>query len=207
MAVANHKLHEARLRVARAMTRLSDITQAIEDSRMREAQVEELFTEDSQLVVDIELEREFRTQDDDLKKMLARYASDAELRASMIPWMVYFEGAAVPAWTTEQRMPTEAELDSSAMALYDEVARDVRIWVERQGFKITDSGAGSAGWHLGVPCTDTEADLICRLAHEELAKPLEAKILSVAVKFWGWHFAELHNAEDAKNFIAKYSVS
>lgn len=207
MTVANHKLHEARLTIARAMVRLSDLTAAIDEARVREAQLEELFNEDSQLVIDFELEREFHAQEAALKRLLAHYASDSELRASMVPWMVDFEGTAAPAWTLEQRMPTSDELDSSAMVLYDETARDVRLWVEKHGFKITDSGSGSEGWHLGVPCTDSQAELLCRLAHDELSKMLKAKVLMIAIKFWGWRFAELYNAEEAKGFIAKFAVS
>ena len=209
--VANHKLHDARMRVARGLIRIADLAEAIDASRtLREANVQDLFIEDSPespLVVDMELDKEYRTQDAALKRTLASYASDAELRASMVPWMVDFEGTAAPSWTFEQRMPTDEELNSSAMAIYDELPRSVREWIDKQGFKITDSGAGSEGWHLGVPCTDSESDLLCRLAHAELVKSIEAGVLVVGIKFWGWRFVDLYNVQEAKNFLAKYSVS
>lgn len=133
------------------------------------------------------------------KKLMEGFAADPELRACMVPWMVDFTGREEP--------PEGMVLDAQSKAKFGELPTLVRTWCETNGFRITESGSGVGGWDLGVPCSDEDANRLCKHVHQDFRVHLDAGVLSVKLKFWGWRFKGLYNLNEAEKFIATKGVS
>jgi hypothetical protein len=66
-----------------------------------------------------------------------------------------------------------------------------RYITEELGMRITDSGGGCGGWHLGTPCGEAEMQTLTAALHGRFAKAVAAGLISVQVKFWKWRFREV----------------
>ena len=138
-------------------------------------------------------------------------AADPTLRPFMECWMIDFEGReGIPA-LADNISPEDISgklFETAARADFGVLPKLVRKWLDDNNMEISDSGAGADGWELGVACDDAEAERICLLAYDgDLWPHIEAGELSVRLKFWGWHFQEVRTADDAKEFMARRSVS
>jgi hypothetical protein len=63
-----------------------------------------------------------------------------------------------------------------------------RFIVDTVRLSPTDSGGGCSGWHIGTPCTDDECMSLCNMLHLHFKKAIDAGLLKIQVKFWGWKF-------------------
>ncbi len=122
--------------------------------------------------------------------------------------MVDFEGKEQPPGASRSENNTTPEqFDTAMRADFGELPRIVRSWLEARGFSISDTGSGTVGWHLGVPCTDEAQERLCRLAYRELATYIEAGALTISLHFWGWRFKDIYNIPAAESFLATQAVS
>lgn len=87
-----------------------------------------------------------------------------------------------------------------AVANHDNICVLVRSYLTEKRFKITDSGGGCGGWHLGVPCTEPESRKMIRLMRRDFAEFFEAGVLKMKRMFWGAKWDNLYNWEDAERF-------
>ena len=51
-------------------------------------------------------------------------------------------------------------------------------------FRLTDSGGGCGGWHLGCHCTEAEARLLCQRLYYRFGKAIKAGHLKVVRHHW-----------------------
>lgn len=140
-----------------------------------------------------------------LEALMCGYASDAELRWHMTPWMVDFTGRE-PIGDPEMGVD-ERKMRQAILADFGVLPKRISDWLRAQGYQITDSGGGLSGWHLGVPCTDAEATQLCTLAHQEFRTFIESDLLAVQLWFRRWSFTRLRTYEDAKEFLRTKGVS
>lgn len=127
------------------------------------------------------------------------FAADPELREHMLPWMLDFEGSEEP--------PEGSNLEALIGAKFGELPRIVSAWLEKHQARVTDSGSGLGGWHFGALCSDEQATRLCRLAREELRVYLDAKVLTMRLRFWGWRFEDMYHAGMEAAFLAKQAAS
>jgi len=122
------------------------------------------------------------------EELMERLACDPELRRHMRPWMLDFCGTSEPAWARQEREPNEDEAHAAMLISHDEVAVELLRWLHDKGFTVTDSGSGKGGWHMGVPCTDADAERLCRLVHGAWGNLLSLGFFTMRLRFWGWRF-------------------
>ena len=68
------------------------------------------------------------------------------------------------------------------------LAQAVRKFITDNGFTVTDSGGGAKGWHIGTPCTDSEAQKLCTLLLSHFDKAIKCGALVVERKPWALQF-------------------
>jgi hypothetical protein len=198
-------LHDALTRVAESLAKTRTLRRTIlekigEDSDSPFIPSREKLTPD--------MSRELHIRKSDHECLMASLASDPILRANMIPWMIDFEGDESPAGVDYDKLKTDQKVMlTAANANFGTLPKEIRTWITGHGFEISDSGSSANGWHLGVPCTDLEAALLCKLAHEQLETHLDAGVLTVSLKFWGWRFRGLYTEDEAEAFLAERTSS
>jgi hypothetical protein len=151
-------------------------------------------------------------EDDALKKKLNRYAADPELRENMMPWMMDFHGGQEPEWVKNRTLPPEFQSGDlqggpSVRVSYAELPCKVRDVLEANGFKISDSGSGCGGWDLGVLCSDKDTAWLGGVIQAHFREYIEAGVLDVQLKFWGWRFREIRNLQGAEAFLKTRAAS
>ncbi len=120
----------------------------------------------------------------------------------MMPWMVDIRGKDEPqaeALLATAGAPTHANI-KSMLETAGALPKSVRDWLEEQKYPITDSGGGAGGWHLGIPCTEPQARMLCSDFHIQFRDPIRAGLLTIVRHFWGWKLPTMHNWEQAKNY-------
>jgi hypothetical protein len=146
--------------------------------------------------------RKWTKRQHELEHIMEVYASDPDLRQNMTCWMVDFEGTETP----DEKMVYDAS-PMASQAQFGVVPKKVRQWLEANKFEISDSGSGLNGWHLGIPCTDDQARMLCVRARIEFKDYLEAGVLAIRLAFWGWRFTKLRTDEDVNKFLRERLVS
>jgi hypothetical protein len=119
---------------------------------------------------------------------LDELATDPEIRQNMAPWMIDFHGHEQPGWAREGRQPTLGDISATLDLKGSSLGKIVQDWLSEHDFHPGDRGGGVDGWDLGVLCSDQEASLLCSLAHVELRQYIDAEVLQIKLKFWGWRF-------------------
>lgn len=145
-------------------------------------------------------QKRLKALESERKSFLNQMASDPTLRPHMWCWMVDISGKQEPAWVAEGRNPQGQEFEDSVKAK-NLLSSDVRKVIEDAGFRITDSGSGCGGWDLGVPCNDEESRRLCDLLHTKFRDHIDADLLEVHLKFWGWHINGIRNVTDAEKLL------
>jgi len=130
--------------------------------------------------------------------LMNQFAADPELRSHMTPWMMDFHGSQEPTWVKEGRLPTEQEANLLLRGVAMDLAEVIHEWLNSHGFRVSDSGGGRGGWDLGVLCDDLEAVRLSALVQSELRRYIDAGLLNVQLKFWGWRFRN-SEAQDDQN--------
>jgi hypothetical protein len=207
------KLHKAMLRAAKSIVELSTFHQGLLDNATQDREAMQKLTHDSsneEVAKALGFPADKAVQLDIMRaqqeRMMEEFASDPELRPHMQPWMVDFEGKEQPP-TAGRNDITVDDLETEIHADYGELPRVVRDWLESHGFHITDTGSGTTGWQLGVPCSDQEEERLCRLAYRELVTYIEAGVLTIRIHFWGWRFQGIYNDPAAETFLATQAAS
>lgn len=77
--------------------------------------------------------------------------------------------------------------------------QSIKFW----GFKITDRGAGCESWHLGVPCTETQANELCSLLHKNFNFLILKGYITIYKHFWGFSLPELYNWNKNRIYVKK----
>jgi hypothetical protein len=85
--------------------------------------------------------------------------------------------------------------------------KSVIDFVKLHGFKITDSGGGCGGWHIGVPCNESTARRLCTMIYTQFSKAIKAGLLRVDRHFWRWKLPGLANGQDAINYCEEHGLS
>lgn len=124
------------------------------------------------------------------------YATDPELRAHMVCWMLDFRGKEEPRWIRSRREPTDAEMLDTVAGTTSSLAKIVSVWLREQGANVTDSGSGAGGWHLGAHCSDEESRILCVAARGRFAAEIASGSLTLSLHFWGWQFSDLHTDDE-----------
>jgi hypothetical protein len=224
----NEKLHKAMLLAAQSQTSLSDFWDAhapvdrpagrsredpnvIEVSDVHGATVrvrldEALIAAGLMPAAETE-ERERREAEHEM--LMSRLASDPELRAHMQCWTIDFHGDEEPPGTVNGNIEsmTPEQTAAATFADFGVLPRLVRQWAEEHGFHISGSESGAHGWLLGIPCTEAEADRLCRMAYDELGTHIRAGTLTLQIHFCGWTFKSMPTTEDAREFLRTQSIS
>lgn len=78
--------------------------------------------------------------------------------------------------------------NKNALEAISNLAGDIRKDLENQGYNITDSGGGMTGWHLGVHCTEEEANTLSAYLHNVYARALEVGMIELERKPWSLSF-------------------
>lgn len=143
-----------------------------------------------------ELRKAYEKAQRGYEALLEELASDPIVRAEMTPWMIDFHGSGGP---HHEAMPlTGPALRRAVQADVSEFARKIRAWLDSQNANITDSGSGMGGWDLGALCDDAEAARICREAQIDLREYLDAGVLTIHLRFWGWRLRGVSDLESAE---------
>lgn len=79
------------------------------------------------------------------------------------------------------------------------IMKQVTSFLVEHGFEYTDTGGGGCGGHVGVPCTDSEMNLLIDKAHARFSKAIERGLLMVKV---AWFKPRLfRNANEAEQWM------
>lgn len=81
------------------------------------------------------------------------------------------------------------------------LASNVRKFINNAGFNITDSGGGGCGGHIGVPCTDDEAQRLINLINHNFSKAIQ-RLMSVVIAWFKPKF--FGNDADAAEYVKKH---
>lgn len=133
-------------------------------------------------------------------------ASYPAVEKILIPWMIDVCGNS-----------SEANEDSMKQALDDlnlkdfidkcgSLASTVQNVVKSWGFKITDSGGGCCGWHIGIPCNEKDANQLCDLLHNYFKYSIEKGYLTVYKHFWKFRLPGLYNWNEVEIWVDKNGI-
>lgn len=128
---------------------------------------------------------------DDVNLCGDELASYPELFDVMQCWMIDVCGEGfkeIPEDFLEKEIDIEDFLDQ-----YGNLAHSISDFVKLSGFTITDRGGGTTGWHIGVPCNDSDANKLCSLLHNNFAGAIELDLIAVYKRFWGHRLPNLYN--------------
>jgi len=200
-------LHEALCRVAKSLVAMKAFNQKLL-AEMGEDPDALMFPRNK-------FSDEQNRQRDQMKRehetMMEGFAADPQLRQHMVPWMIDFEGDESPKgieWDKHEKGNVDRkDFVAAVRADFGELPRKVRAWIEEHHFEISDSGSGCGGWHLGVPCSDKDAARLCQLAQDKLKVYLDAGVLTICLRFWGWRFEDVYTNDAAEEFLKARGVS
>lgn len=102
-------------------------------------------------------------------------------------------------------LETDIDIDEF-LDQYGNLAHSVTNFVKKSGFVITDRGGGSTGWHFGVPCTDTEANKLCSLLHQQFSGAIELDLIAVYKRFWGHRLPNLYNWDSLLEWLETHEL-
>lgn len=99
--------------------------------------------------------------------------------------MVDIEGEDLPENFTEDIVKSgDFENIPSALSKASDLCASIRMGLSNWEFRISDSGGGCGGWHLGCPCTEMESRKLCTLIHSKYGYYIQEGILGVSRKYW-----------------------
>ena len=146
---------------------------------------------------DTELNKALHDVHERERRLGFRLASYPHIRPHLWCWMVDVHG-------TESNLCSEEAFEEGLHMLHESdkagfAARAggslgqllVHDFISRElGMRITDTGGGCGGWHIGTPCDQVEMESLTASLHAKFAKAIAAGLLEVRVKFWNWRFKE-----------------
>ncbi len=121
-------------------------------------------------------------------------AGYAHIRPHLSPWMVDVVGTGCNMASQEQleegmEMILEGERESFAARAGGSLAQEVYRFINDElQLHSTDIGGGACSWHIGTPCTDAECRELTSDLHNRFKKAIDAGLITVCVRFWGWKF-------------------
>jgi hypothetical protein len=71
------------------------------------------------------------------------------------------------------------------------------------GLAIREIGSGGGIWHVGVPCDDTEALMLCHHLHVRFHRAIESGMLTIRKRFYRWRFRACFNPGAARLLIQR----
>jgi len=181
---------------------LEDKADALYSKILEETQSENP-SEDDGLFLEMEKHPDWNTYQSlsfDAKKYIDSIASIPGSDEHLQCWMVSVWGtpapdATDPALVIEQediQDPTEVMDSQKFSEILGKIAgsffTEVRSFIESNGYNITESGGGSIGWDLGIPCDHQKSDALCKLLHEQYTDEIEYGLIKITKEFYGWRW-------------------
>jgi len=77
-----------------------------------------------------------------------------------------------------EKVETFEEMDE-LISRYGSLPVEVSKTIRRAGYSITESGVGSCGWHLGIPCSEPQGHHLCDLLHWRFNQAIKAGMVEV----------------------------
>jgi len=130
-------------------------------------------------------------------------ASFPRMKYCILPWMVDVCGNCCEVEVDSiERVSKDLDFENfinSCGSVAESVQNSIRSW----GFKITDSGGGVGGWHVGVPCDDYHSEQLCSLLHKKFAYAIEKGYITVYKRFWGFKIKDLYNWDEVERWVSE----
>ena len=147
-----------------------------------------------------EIVKQFNFLEADLKSFGKQLASYSYIYPLLKCWMIDVRG--IQGEGGEEAMKEFLE-DKDGTKLIEKqggIATIIQTFVTKEGFNITDRGAGCGNWQIGSLCNSQESDRLCGLLHMEFRNLIKKEIIAIYKIFWGYELPGLITDNDVKKW-------
>lgn len=86
---------------------------------------------------------------------------------------------------TEESLKAFVENPLEAMSILGgKIYEEVRDWLLKNNYVLTDSSGGLGSWHLGCHCTNSESHLLCNSIRKVFFIHFDSGYLKLSRKYW-----------------------
>ena len=151
-----------------------------------------------------ELTKKYQTAKINVEQFACELAATPGFSKFIISWMIDIEGSSTEAGG-DDLIETLKSLDlRNLMQKCGAIPDIIQEFIESKGFKITDRGGGYTSWHIGVPCTNDDADILCGFLFGRFGELIERGTIKVKKKFWRHKLRGLYNWDELKTYLEEH---
>jgi hypothetical protein len=159
--------------------------------------------------------RQLQDIDNQIRRMFSYLCGIPDKFREVVMWMVDvqatsssdLDAAGLAAMTNVEGEEPEDVIRSVVSQIGGDLYKHVVNTLDRNGFKISDRGAGLSGWHVGVWCTSEDADRMIVLMRSEYKEELENYSIALRRMPWSFGFKGLHFQDEILAYAREHGIN